>query len=198
MSDYDKKKALVLDGEESFARAVALSVIVKRPLSAWHFVLPGMFLFDFLRRSSETKRYSELFLFPRRLALAGAVDFLNGSERKDVLSQAEAGIKQWLISLKLDSERILRAQMGEVTLLVDHYTKLLQAEEETYHGLVRQAYSTPERYQRFLTELIAAEREDNQAVAEFHGGSAAIWQRLQAEQVQVEELRKKEVKCIFS
>jgi hypothetical protein len=64
MRDYDKKKALVLDGEESFARAVALGVIVKRPPSAWHFLLPGMFLFDFLRRSSETRRYSDLFLFP--------------------------------------------------------------------------------------------------------------------------------------
>jgi hypothetical protein len=198
MADYGKQKALILDGEESFARAVALGVIVKRPVSAWHFLLPGMFLFDFLRRSSETKRYGDLFLYPRKLALEGAVDLLNGRDRMDVLSQAEAGVKQWLISLKLDSERILRAQMGEVTLLVDHYTKLLQAEEETYHGLIRQAYSTPEHYERFLTELIAAEEEDNRAVAEFHGGKALIWERLRAEQTQVGKLRKRETQRIFS
>jgi len=197
MRDYGKKKALVLDGEESFARAVALGVIVKRPLSAWHFLLPGMFLFDFLRRSSETKRYSELFLFPRRLALNGAIDLLRGEERKGVCSQIEERIKQWLISLKLYSDRILRSHMGVITLLVDHYTKLLRTEEGSYHGLIQQAYATRDDYQTFLTELSAAEREVDQAVAEFHGGSPEIWQRLQAEQVQVEELRKKEIKLIF-
>jgi hypothetical protein len=197
MTDYVRQKALILDGEESFARAVALGVIVKRPVSAYHFLLPGMFLFDFLRRSGETKRYSELFLFPRKLALEGAFDLLNGESKKDLLSQAEESIRRWLISLKLDSERLVRAHMAEITLLVDHYVKLLQAEEETYHGLIRQAYSTPEHYEMFLTELSSAEREVDQAVAEFHGGSPAIWQRLQVEQVQVEELRKKETKLIF-
>jgi hypothetical protein len=197
MRDYDEKKALVLEGEESFARAVALGVIVKRPLSAWHFLLPGMFLFDFLRRSSETKRYSELFLFPRKLAINGALNLLQGEERKRVYSQIEAGIKQWLISLKLYSERLLRAHMGMITLVVDHYIKLLRTEERSYHGLIQQAYSTREHYETFLTELSTAEREVDQAVAEFHGGSAAIWQRLKAEQVQVEELRKKEIKLIF-
>jgi hypothetical protein len=192
-----KQKALILDGEESFARAVALGVIVKRPPSAWHFLLPGMFLFDFLRRSSETKRYSDVFLFPRKLALDGAFELLNGEDRKRVFSQVEEDFKRWLITLKLDSERLLRAHMGEITLLVDHYTRLLRTEEGSYHGLIRQAYSTREHYKTFLTELSAAEREVDQAVAAFHGGSPAIWQRLQAEQVQVEELRKKEIQRSF-
>ena len=197
MRDYDKKKALVLDGEASFARAVALGVIVKRPPSAWHFLLPGMFLFDFLRRSSETKRYSELFLFPRKLALDGAFDLLKAEDRKQVSLRLEEGIRGWLISLKLDSERLLRAHMGQVTLLVDHYIKLLQTEEESYHGLIQRAYSTREHYETFLTQLSAAEREVDQALAEFHGGSTDIWQRLRAEQAQVEELRKKEIKLVF-
>jgi hypothetical protein len=156
-----------------------------------------MFLFDFLRRSSETKRYSELFLFPRKLALNGALDLLQGEERKQVCSQIEDRTKQWLISLKLYSDRLLRTQMGVITLLIDHYIKLLRTEERSYHGLIQQAYATREHYETFLTELSAVEREVDQAVAESHGGSAAIWQRLQAEQVQVEELRKKEINLIF-
>jgi hypothetical protein len=198
MRDCAKQKALILDGEESFARAVALGVIVKRPPSAWHFLLPGMFLFDFLRRSSETRRYSDLFLFPRRLALDGAFELLNGEDRKRVFSQVEEDFKRWLITLKLDSERLLRAHMSQVALLVDHYTRLLQAEGGSYHGLIQKAYATREHYETFLTELTAAEREVDQAVAAFHGGSAAIWQRLQAEQAQVEQLRKKEIERIFS
>ena len=193
MKDCSKQKALILDEEESFARAVALGVIVKRPPSAWHFIIPGMFLFDFLRRSSETRRYSDLFLFPRRLALDGAFDLLNGKDREKVFLKAEEEIRGWLITLKLDSGRLLRAHMSQVSLLVDHYTRLLQAEAGSYHGLIRQAYPTRGHYETFLTELSAAEREVDQAVAAFHGGSDAIRQRLEAEQNQVEALRKKEI-----
>src|SRR5512139_3046425 len=123
MRDDTKLKALILNEEESFARAVALGVIVKRPPSAWHFLLPGMFLFDFLRRSGETRRYSDLFLFPRRLALDGAFDLLHGEEREKVFLKAEEEVRGWLITLKLDSERLLRAHMSQVTLLVDHYIR---------------------------------------------------------------------------
>ena len=193
MRDDTKLKALILNAEESFARAVALGVIVKRPPSAWHFIIPGMFLFDFLRRSSETRRYSDLFLFPRRLALDGAANLLNGEDRKRVFSQIEEGIKRWLMSLNLDSEKLLRAHVSQVALLVDHYTRLLRTEKGSYEGLIRQAYPTRDHYGTFLRELTAAEREVDQAVAAFHGGSDAIRQRLEAEQNQVEALRKKEI-----
>lgn len=78
----DKKHKAILDEEESFARAVALGVHVKRPLSTWHFLLPGMFIFDFLRRSIEIKRYGDLFLFPRKLALNGALEMIKGEDKK--------------------------------------------------------------------------------------------------------------------
>ena len=197
MRNDTKLKALILNEEESFARAVALGVIVKRPPSAWHFLLPGMFLFDFLRRSSETRRYSDLFLFPRRLALDGAFDLLNGEEREKVFLKAEEEIGGWLITLKLHSERLLRAHMSQVTLLVDHYTRLLRTEAGSYDGLIRQAYPTRGHYETFLKELTAAEREVDQAVTAYHGGNETIRQRLQAEQAQVEALRKKEIQRSF-
>ena len=197
MRNDTKLKALILNEEESFARAVALGVIVKRPSSAWHFLLPGMFLFDFLRRSSETRRYSDLFLFPRRLALDGAFDLLKGEEREKVFLKAEEEIGGWLITLKLHSERLLRAHMSQVTLLVDHYTRLLRTEAGSYDGLIRQAYPTRGHYETFLTELSAAEREVDQAVTAYHGGNETIRQRLQAEQAQVEALRKKEIQRSF-
>jgi hypothetical protein len=87
--------------------------------------------------------------------------------------------------------------MGVITPLVDHYIKLLRTDEMSYHGLIQQAYSTREHYETFLTELSAAEWELDQAIAESHGGSAAIRQRLESEQVQVDELRKKEINRIF-
>jgi hypothetical protein len=198
MRDYNKNKALVLDGEESFARAVALGVLVKRPLSAWHFLLPGMFLFDFLRRSSETRRYSDLFLFPRKLALNGALDILNGEDRKEILSQIEDNVKRWLVSLNLYSERLQRKHMDVIDLLVDHYSRLLHAEGNDYPGLIKDAYPARESYEAYLHQLSTAEQEVDHAIAEIRGETKEIMERLRVEQVQVIELRIKEVNRIFS
>jgi hypothetical protein len=197
MSDYNKKKAVVLDGEESFARAVALGVILKRPVSAWHFLLPGMFLFDFLRRSSEIKRYGDLFLFPRKLALDGALEMINGKDRKNILSRAEEAIRTWLISLKLDSDRLCGAHMEEIRLLIDHYSNLLQAEGNHYTSLIKEVYKTRGQYETYLQQLTAKEQEVDQAIADIHGNAENIWARLRAEALQVAELREKETNRIF-
>jgi hypothetical protein len=194
----DKNYKIALDAEELFARAVALGVHVKRPLTAWHFLLPGMFLFDFLRRSCESKRYSALFLFPRKLALDGALDIMSGEDRKVILSRIEEEIRQWLTSLKLYSERLLRGHTEEMDLLIDHYSKLLHAEGNSYPTLVKNAYKTREQYEAYLRQLAADEQEVDQAIGEIHGEAVDIWERLRAEQVQVEELRQKEVNQIFS
>ena len=198
MEDYHKKKALVLENEATFARAVALGVIVKRPPSAWHFLLPGMFLFDFLRRSNETQRYSDLFLFPRKLALDGALDILNGEDRKEILSRIEEDIKRWLVSLNLYSESLHRRQMDVVDLLVDHYSRMLHAEGNDYPGLIKGAYPARESYEAYLHRLSAAEQEVDHAIAEIRGETREIMERLRVEQVQVAELRAKEVNRIFS
>ncbi len=197
MGDYGRKKALILDGEESFARAVALGVVVKRPLSPWHFLLPGMFLFDFLRRSSETRRYSDLFLFPRKLALNETLNILNGEDRKDILSRIEDKMKQWLVSLHLYSERLCRKEMDEIGLLVDHYSKLLRAEGNDYHGLIKDAYPAREPYEAYLHQLGVAEKEGDLAISEMRGRTEEILERLRAERVQVMELRTKEINQIF-
>ena len=198
MRNYNKNKALVLDGEESFARAVALGALVKRPLSAWHFLLPGMFLFDFLRRSGETRRYSDLFLFPRKLALKGALNILKGEDRKEVLSQIEDDMKHWLVSLSLYSERLHRKHMDEIDLLVNHYSRLLRAEGNDYPGLIKDAYQARKSYEAYLHRLSSAEQEVDHAIAETRGETKEIMERLRVEQVQVAELRTKEVNRVFS
>ncbi len=193
----DKNYNLVLNAEESFARAVALGVHVKRPLTSWHFLLPGMFLFDFLRRSSEIKRYSALFLFPRKLALNGALDILKGEDRVETLSRIEGDIKHWLVSLNLYSEKLHRKQMEVINLLVDHYSKLLDAEGDHYPGLIKDAYQTREPYEAYLQRLSTAEQEIDPAIIEIRGETPEMLERLRMEQVQVTELRTKELNQIF-
>jgi hypothetical protein len=188
---------IILEAEESFARTVALGVVVKKPLTAWHFIIPGMFIFDFLRRNSETRKYGELFLFPRKSALHGALDVLEGDDRKQVLSLVGEDIRQWLMSLKLYSERLLCGHMEQICLLMEHYIKLFQVEGKCYPELVRNAYKTHDQFMGYLQRLATAEQEVDGAVTEIHGGTPEISERLRAEQVQVEALRKKEVERIF-
>lgn len=194
----EKKHKVILEAEESFARAVALGVHVKKPLSAWRYILPGMFIFDFLRRSSETRRYSDLFLFPRKLALNGALDILNAEDRKKILSQIDEKMREWLSSSNLYSEILHRKHMDEIDLLVDHYAKLLHAAGNNYLTLVKNAYGTQPQYEAYLQQLSSSEQEVDRAIAEIQGETEEIWGRLRAEQVQVMELRNKEVHQIFS
>ena len=193
----ERKQKVILEAEESFARVVALGVHVKRPLSAWHYILPGMFILDFLRRSGETRRYSTIFVFPRKLALNGALDIIQGENRKEILSQIEEKMKQWLSSLNLYSERLHRKYMDIIDLLVDHYSKLLHAEGKSYRALVNHAYGTRAQYEVYLKQLSAAEQDADLALAEIRGGTEEIGERRRAEQIQVMELRAKEVNQIF-
>jgi len=194
----EKKHHIILEAEESFARAVALGVHVKKPLSAWHFLLPGIFIFDFLRRSNEMRRYSALFLFPRKLALDGALDIIKGEERKKILLQIEEKMREWLSSSNLYSEKLHRSHMEEISMLIDHYSKLLYADGKNYPALVQNTYRTQETYEAYLHRLTATEQEIDLAIAEIHGDTNDIWERLRAEKVQLEELRRKEANQIFS
>jgi hypothetical protein len=193
-----EKYNIILESEESFARAVALGVHVKKPLSAWHFILPGMFIFDFLRRSSETRRYSDLFLFPRKLALDGALDIFNGKDQKKILSQIEEKMRGWLSSSNLYSEKLHRNHMEEISLLIDHYSKLLHAEGDHYSALVKYAYQCREPYEAYLHRLSTAEQDVDSAITEIRGETKGIRERLRVEQTQMMELRTKELNQIFS
>ena len=192
-----KKYDSIITEEETFARAVALGVIVKRPLTAWHYLIPGMFIFDFLRRSSEMRRYSKHFLFPRKLALDAAQDITSGEDERKGLSRVEQKIEEWLNSLKLYTRSLHRSQMEAVKVLIDHYSKLLNAKGDSYYSLMRNAYNNRRDYEIYLSRLTSAEKEVDRAIAEKLGETEVLRERLLVEQQQVEKLRKKDTDIIF-
>jgi hypothetical protein len=188
---------MILAVEESFARLVALGLWVKRPVTTWHYLIPGMFIFDILRRNQAVSRYSAVFHFPRKVALDAALDILQGENREARLFRAEEEIRNWLESLRLFSESLLRAHREQISVLVEHYSGLLLGEGSAYPSLLRKWYRTRQDYQTYLQRLAAAEQEVDRAVAEAHGHTPEIWARLRAEQAQVEELRRKEIEKVF-
>jgi hypothetical protein len=191
------KYEMILSAEEALARQVALGVVVTTPQSVWHYLIPFMFIFDFLRRSSTMRRYTQHFMFPRKLAMDAARDIIEGEDQKERLSWTEEEIKVWLETLNLYSLSLQAAQMKVVTQLMDHYTKLLQTEGDTYYDLVRNAYMSQSEYQAHLSQLKALEQEVDKAIIEKLGETEKLREKLLAEEEQLERMRKKSIDEIF-
>ncbi len=97
------KSDIIMNAEEQFAREVTLGVIVTRPLTAWHYIIPGMFVIDFLRRGSAIRQYTKHFMFPRKLAMdaAAAVAVTREKDKEALNCRIREGISRWLESLNL-------------------------------------------------------------------------------------------------
>jgi hypothetical protein len=148
--DTNKKYNIIMSAEKTFAREVALGVIIKRPMTTWHYLLPGMFIFDYFKRNRVIRDYSQHFMFPRQLAIAAARLIIDGKEREACFSQIEDEIKDWLNAIKLYSEGLARSQMAVVHLLTDHYLNLLNTEGDDYQSLVRNTYQKRSKYEAHL------------------------------------------------
>jgi hypothetical protein len=191
------KYEIILNAEQQFAREVTIGVLYLRPLSVWHYLIPGMFIIDFLRRGSAIRKYGETFMFPRKLALQAARDLSAGTTRADIGPHLETEIKSWLAKLQLDSPDLVNTQKETVDLLIDHYVKLLQAEGESYYDLIQNAYSARESFETHLREMTAAENEVDRAILARVGDKPEVKEKLQLEARQVESRRKEILEDIF-
>jgi len=193
----NNKYELIVAAEKQFAREVTLGVIVQQPLSVWHYLMPGMFIVDFLRRTSAISRYTKHFMFPRQLALDAARHLLQGYEKADIKSRLSADIEKWLNSLNLYSVRLAEAQQHAVDVLIEHYSKLLGVEGTSHYELIEYAYITRQVYEAHVTELASAEAEIDRAIIEKMGDQAKLKEKLQLEAQQIELRRKKILEDIF-
>jgi len=188
---------MITTAEEAFARQVALGVIVTMPQSVWHYLIPFMFVFDFLRRNATIRHYTEHFMFPRKLAIDAAQDILHGEEEMARLAKIDPEIAVWLGRLKLYSEAIHQRQKEVVKLLAEHYLKLLKADGENYNALIRNGYDIRQNYETFLSRLAAVEEELDRAIIEKLGESEKLQEKILAERRQVNRLSEKRSDQIF-
>ncbi|MFB0559053.1 MAG: NF038143 family protein [Dehalococcoidales bacterium] len=188
---------IILSYEESFARAVAIGVIVREPLTVWHLLIPLVFIFDFFRRKRDTEIFARNFLFTKKLALDAAFDINQGEDRQSRLAKVRDETRDRLVSQKLYSGGIHQGQMAEVDLLIDHYAKLLKAEGNSYESLVKNAYQTRENYEALLHQLTSAEREIDRAVFKTLGETEEVWQPMLTKHTVIDEMRAKGVRKLF-
>lgn len=192
-----EKRGLILSVEEDFARRLALGVIVRRPVSPWLQLIPGMFIFDAYKRSRETRLFSQYFMAPRKIAMDTAQRMVQGENRDAALAQARDRIREWLMAKRLDSDAVLERQMAVVGLLADHYSRILDADGQSHSDLVTDAYHNRESYDDYVRRLARLENEVDNAVIERLGHAEELRKDMLLRQEVKEELRAKDADTIF-
>jgi hypothetical protein len=193
MDPYD----IILEAETRFAKEVTLGVIYQRQPSAWHYLVPGMFIIDYLRRGTAISRYTKHFMFPRKLALDAARSLLRGQEKSEIDARIESDIGHWLNGLKLHSQDLIQAQKRTIDLLIEHYRKLQDAKGDSIYALIENAYPSREAYESHLHELTSAEADIDRTIIENVGNNEKLEEKLHLEARQVEIGRKKILDNIF-
>ncbi len=120
-------------------------------------MIPGMFIIDFLRRTTAVRQYTRYFIFPRRLAIDAARSRVQGEVGTEERVVIESDIKNWLESLNLYSPELLHAQVEAVDILTDHYQQLLNADGNDLSALIQNAYPNRESFASFVDRITAAE-----------------------------------------
>jgi hypothetical protein len=193
MEKYD----MVVAAEQQFAREVTLGVIVGRPLTLWHSIIPGMFIIDFLRRGSAVKQYTRRFMFPRKLALDAARAEIHGQEKTAAGAGIKDDISKGLHALDLYTAELHQAYGVVVDVLTGHYSKLLEAEGDAYLLLIKNAYRNREGFQTFLDQISAAEKKVVREIMNKFGENQKLEDKLLAEQNQVDMRRQKIMDDLF-
>ena len=183
--------------EEQFAREVTLNILYLQPPKMWQNLIPGMFIFDFLRRTGAIRRYTRKYMFPRKLAMQSVSDLSSGVSRESVARQIRDRIDTELQPLQLASPSLAEAYQRVVEILTKHYHRLIQTQEQSHDEMVRITYGTAKEYEIHLRELSAAEKAINETIVEAIGPESAFREDMQLEADQIADRRRKMKEKIF-
>jgi hypothetical protein len=191
------KYQIIISAEEQFAREVTLGVMIQRPLPALLYIIPGMFFIEFLRRGTAIRKYTKHFMFPRKLALLSAEAVIRNEDDREINERIEMDIRNWLNELGLYSPELARAQKNSIEILRDHYLKLLGAEGDTLHDLIKNAYPFKKDYLAHLEALRHAEEEIDGTLVGSGEENQKLMEKLQLEAQQVEKRHQKIMEEIY-
>jgi len=99
--------------------------------------------------------------------------------------------------LSLYSEELLKAHLGLLDVLIEHYSALLNAEGDSYYLLVGAVYQNRENLQSCLENITTAENEVDRQVIEQLGGNEKIKDKILIEQQQIAKRRDKLLEAVF-
>jgi len=192
------KYATIRSADVKFTREVALAVYGKRSVPVWYFYVPFMFLLEAIRKGSFIRTFLQASTLPQELAINAALELNRGEDKVTLLLRIEEPIRKWLSDLGIDTPGLFQKQMEEIGLQLEHYSRLLKADGDTYHALVKGAYTNREQYEVFLSQLHSVGRDACREVVAILGDNKELAKRVQLTQQQSEKLREQEASGIFS
>ena len=193
MDIYD----IIMNAEEQFAREVTLGVIVTRPLTAWHYMIPGFFIVDFLRRGSAIRKYTQYFMFPRKIAMDAALAVPRQEDKETLNSRIREDISRWLESLNLYTLDLVQAHIELIGHLAEHYLKLLNSDGDTINLLIEHAYQHRDDFKQYIETITSAENKVESQLIEQIGDKENAKEKILAEQQQIAKRRQKILEDVF-
>ena len=198
--DYYQKFKIILERERSMAQGVAFSLIKPKTLTVWEIMIPVIFILNYVKRKHSREIFVQNQMFTKKMALDAALDMKKKDAAKEtVMTQIQSKTKELVSSVPggIYSEDIRQQQLIEIDLLIDHYTRLLNAAGKDYASLVTHVYQTAAAYSSFLEALTAAEKEVMSAAHRTLGSQTDMATAEKIESI-TENMRAAEVNKIFS
>jgi len=172
----DTKYNSILAEERSLAKAVAEEVIGVNTVGVWDIVIPVFFVMNIIKSKRAKEGFILNLLFTKKLALEAAYNMIDKEITRDnALAAIDDKTSRVLSSDRkgVYSEKVRLRQMKEIALLLDHYSKLINADGKKYEIMVNNAYGTKKRYLEFLDQLKRAEKDVNYAALQTVGNNAS-------------------------
>jgi len=153
------KKRTILAYEEAMVDRLAREVLEKPVPPIWMILIPVFFVFyawKLKEYSNGLKTFADQYLVSRRRALETACEAVENNSVPDVgqlVAKAEA----------LPPE-VLPLYRDWISMLIDHYRNLLNAQGETVEEMIRSHYRTKSNYLIVANRLSSAEKRFNSAL----------------------------------
>ena len=181
------------------AQGVAVSLIRPKPLTVWEIMIPVIFILNYVKLKHSREIFVQNQMFTKKMALDAAQDMLKKDASKErVMEQIQAKTEELVSSVPggIYSDDIRRQQLIEIDLLIDHYSRLLNAAGQDYAALVTHVYQTADSYASFLEALGTAEKDVISAARRTLGSQTDMAAAEKIESI-TENMRAAEVNKIF-
>jgi len=192
MPEKKEKSAIILEQEEKFAFTLATQVINKPQLSLWMILIPIFFVFYFnnlAKYKKGCKQFAENYVIDNKRALNEAIEVVNRGREPDISALAE------LPNINSNAQK---KKANILSILVEHYTILLNSDGEDFASLIRVAYGSLTNYLLFLNHLNQAEKEVNKALnLDLKESDEVINDIVSSMEGQSERLRRETAESIF-
>jgi hypothetical protein len=198
--DYYKKFKIIFERERSMAQGLAASLIRPKTLTVWEIMIPVIFILNYAKLKQSREILIQNQMFTKKMALDAALDMKKKDRSKEtVMAQIQTKTKELVSSVPggMYSDDIRRQQLKEMDLLIDHFSRLLNAAGKDYAALVTHAYQTAADYASFLEALKSAESEVIGAARRTLGDQTDMETAAKIESITA-NMRTAEVKKIFS